>query len=393
MRLLVVNQEVQASVYGQTYHLKPPGDPRAGLRDVLVADEGGAAELLRRHGNVLSSADLAHDDGNRLPTPLAPDQEIPPNCKILILRTGGIGDHIMLLPALKAFRASRCREHRGEIWLATQREMFPIFHDEPSIDRLRPLPLPLDEAAEADFFVDISQGVTPSDFSTRHPTEVYMKILGVSADVSQDLIPTLTYHPNPFSESAHRLAELKRSVGDRSLVLLQWQASVQMRRLPPHKFARLAHECPECVFFVAHHRAVAEETEAEIHAAGIRALNVSHDMHELDDFIGAVLAADAVVSTDSSGYHLAGALNKPSLALFGPIASNQRCVHYPLALALDADYRGRECRSPCGHHKGVCPEGEYLGSEYSPCLLSMPETAILEKFQELQDRHMGLPPQ
>jgi len=391
MQFLVVQREVHARIYGEVYDLRPIHSPSAGCGDVLVADEGSAAELLKIHGNVLSAASFTTAEANPLPAPLGRKQAIPPDSKILILRTGGIGDHIMLLPALKAFRTLRCPERHGEIWLATQKEMFPIFQAEPSIDRLRPLPLTLEEFARADFFVDISEGVAPSDFNSRHPTVVYMEILGIAADAPMSLTPRLTCNPNPLSKSARRLADIKLSAGDRPLVLLQWQASVQMRSFPAHKFARLTHEFTNCVFLVAHHHTAATETEAAVHSAGLRAISISADMRRLSDFMEAVAAADAVVSTDSSAYHLAGALNRPSLTLFGPIGSNQRCSHYPLALAVDADYQGSKCQSPCGLHKGVCPEGEQLGSEFSPCLLSIAETAILKKFQELLDRHMQPP--
>ena len=50
MQFLVANKEANAEIFGNSYHLRPVNSPLAGLRDILVTDNGSAAELLKREG-------------------------------------------------------------------------------------------------------------------------------------------------------------------------------------------------------------------------------------------------------------------------------------------------------------------------------------------------------
>ncbi|MCK4829152.1 hypothetical protein KA005_76220, partial [bacterium] len=76
-----------------------------------------------------------------------------------------------------------------------------------------------------------------------------------------------------------------------------------------------------------------------------------------------------------------------SLTIFGPICDDLRIQYYNKAYAIRAEYSGKTCRSPCGLSKSDkgCAESHLLGSPYSPCLLSIPEEKIYQRFKEFRD--------
>ncbi|RPI71045.1 MAG: hypothetical protein EHM45_24080, partial [Desulfobacteraceae bacterium] len=95
-----------------------------------------------------------------------------------------------------------------------------------------------------------------------------------------------------------------------------------------------------------------------------------------------------VVSTDTAAVHLAEALDKPHLALYGPTRDELWIKYYARTIALRAEYVGRTCRSPCGLTKNTaagCPEAVLLGSPYSPCLLSLNKERIKTGFRALRE--------
>ena len=112
-------------------------------------------------------------------------------------------------------------------------------------------------------------------------------------------------------------------------------------------------------------------------------------------YITALNTCDAVITADTSTYHLAAALQKPALVLFGPVGSRLRTAYYPHVQALDAHYTGRTCRSPCGksmysefyggHIDGEkrCPEAVSCKMSFSPCLASFDSEKLIDAFESI----------
>ncbi len=117
----------------------------------------------------------------------------------------------------------------------------------------------------------------------------------------------------------------------------------------------------------------------------------------LSDYITAISCSDVVVSSDSSACHIGAALKKPTVALFGPIASSLRTHYSPTVIPIDAGYSGKKCSSPCGLSITVDPGYPSAGADHdfsggcpeagpdnpnSPCLLSIPFEKIADKLME-----------
>ena len=388
MKFLIVNQESTATIFGHTYHLRPVQDPMAGYQDILISDNGSASELLNRHKDVLTAVSFDKHSIKNFPCPLDDIQTIPSGSNILIIRSGGIGDHIMMLPAIKALREQRLMDGNTKLWLATQEDMFPIFQNNPYVDRLLPLPITMDTFLESDYYADFSEPIRKSDFEQQHPTDYYMGVLGIDNSKPINKDPCLFLDGSQSTTINKILKEIKLHQSDRPLALLQWKASVPLRSFPIKQWVSLINRFKNFVFIVAHHSEQAEQSRLEIDEAGIQVHDISRHILIVNDFLTTVSLCDVVISTDSSAYHVAAGFNKPSLTFFGPIHSQLRTCYYPKAISIDANYKGRTCASPCGLHKGDCPEQGYLNTTHSPCLMSIPEDTILAKFEEVIERFL-----
>jgi len=386
MRFLAANQKVGATIYGQDYRLRPICRRGADFRDILVTDNGSAAELLSRHGGIVSEVTFDRDKVPGFPLPWSKQREIPKDSSILVLRTGGIGDHIMLLQALAKWWQERLYDRGINLWLAVQRTMFPVFEGNTFVSRCLALPVTMDQLLEADYYVDFTELSGGDGFSTRHPADCYLEGLGVKNNRSLKEPPLISQSRLQSSVGADVVRRVRKSENGRPVILLQWKASVHMRTLPPEKLACLTRRFPEFKYVIAHAKDDSENVEAAIKEQNLNAVNISSMMDGLQDFLGAVSMVDAVVSTDSCGYHVAAALRKPALAVFGSIGSALRTCYYPDVISVDAEYSGETCKTPCGRHRGACPEAKLHKTRYSPCLLSIPDDAIAEGFRQMVDR-------
>ncbi|RJG27292.1 lipopolysaccharide heptosyltransferase II [Massilia cavernae] len=131
------------------------------------------------------------------------------------------------------------------------------------------------------------------------------------------------------------------------------------KRWPASHFAALAREIMQenpdaqvALLGSPKDREVCEEIVALARADSVRVSNLA-GATKLDEAVALIASADAVVSNDSGLLHIASALNRPVLAIYGPTDP----AHAPpfsdmaksLSLRLDcAPCREREC--PLGHH-------------------------------------------
>jgi ADP-heptose:LPS heptosyltransferase len=378
---------VRANIFGQDYHLKPLDSEIENIEDLLVTDNFSAYELLTRHQDFLCPVRFDIGKCKGFPRLINNLSELEAGGIVLIMRNGGIGDHIMFLPALRVFREMSPPDI--QIWLATQKEKHPLFDNNLYINRLYPLPLRLDILLKADFLIDFSCRDDWYDFDRLHITDSFLNFLNIDYEKIEEKTPELEWDANRSPEISNLFKDLRIANPGKQLIMLNWKSSNCLRDLPPEKLLFLSKEFKDVIFVIAQSKALSKIAAKLTQGYGDNIFNCSAKMDSLADYITAIKNCDAVVSTDTATGHLAEALGKYSLIIFGPTKEDLWIRYYQKMYPLRTDYCGRTCRPPCGLIKNVengCPEALLMGSSYSPCLLSVAKENIYSAFQRLIKR-------
>jgi ADP-heptose:LPS heptosyltransferase len=383
MRFLCVRQPTRANIFGQEYDLKPLDSRLENIQDILVTDNFSAAELLSNHPDILAGVSLDRKRCAGFPKVIDRLEDIDAPGRILIIRNGGIGDHVLFLPALRVFR--NVFPKGSEICLSTQKEKHPIFRNNNAIDRLLPLPLPMDFLLEVDYLIDFSERDDLEDFHNLHMTDYFLNFLGIDYTRVPDKTPRIDWDPAGAPEVLTVFDDARKTENDKPIVLLNWTASNALRQLPPDGLLFLVNVFPGIRFVVAQQRSLSDQTEEYLERHRIDVLNVTPYMEDLAAYMTALLLCDAVVTTDTGAVHLAEALAKPCLVLYGPTRDELWIRYYRNVYPLRAEYKGDTCQSPCGLLKSTsgCSESRLKKSSYSPCLLGITRERIQDAFTGL----------
>jgi ADP-heptose:LPS heptosyltransferase len=110
-------------------------------------------------------------------------------------------------------------------------------------------------------------------------------------------------------------------------------------------------------------------------------LNLSGKL-SIREFFSVVKACDYVLTVDTGTLHIAGAFEKKTLALFGPIAGDWRCSTYRNCIFIQA-----ECKcSPCADTQWVRKQDMYCNVNKHGCLDTIGIDLILQELKHLQRR-------
>lgn len=405
MIFFCASKPLRLTFFGETYELAPLTLPEVNPDHILAAPNGLALSILRRYPQALQLADF---DASKLPGfPLRLEtspEKLPAGSSLLMLRDAGIGDAITMTPVITHLKA---QYQSLDLKLATLKDRHELLNH---LDcELLPLPLRLSQLlGRAAYYVDfhdpkgICENVEMIDFNFD------------SLNIAPASIPAAAKQPsiNPALTGDQRiLSETEKLTGDRSPhILCAPGASDILRELPLETLRPIFAENPGAAFLVA------GKFEQQM-PKNVATIDTSSS---LAAFASAIAACDAIITTDSAACHLAAALKKPTLAIFGPVPSSIRSGYYPSVISLDAEYRGQTCHSPCFIHghldrkaaipiganqvtdlkAGVqistrsgqtfsydpskgCPEMNALNTSDSPCLHAIEETRIREAFERL----------
>lgn len=387
MRFLCVKTPAKAHIYGHEYSLRPLDTRIENIQDILVTDTTSANELLERHADFLLEVSIDTKQCSRFPRLANRVSDLKPGSRIIIIRNGGIGDHILLLPALRILK--EVFPLGTQIWLAAQKDKHPLYLHSTSIDRLLPLPLTLNRVMEAGSLIDFSSRQDWYDLKSINFTDGYLNFLGIDYREFSDKRPQLLWHQEDSPRIYSLFQNIRRPNPEKPLVLLNWKASNRLRDMPPEKLLFLARDYHDFVFIVAQSKGFSAEAASILKDFGRNVFDISAHMDTLSDYIGALANCNAVVTTDTGTVHLAEALGRPCIALYGPTIDDIWIRYYKWVFPIRSEYSGKTCTSPCGLTKNTdkgCPESLLLKNQYSPCLLSIQEGRIKSAFEQLMDQ-------
>jgi ADP-heptose:LPS heptosyltransferase len=303
---------------------------------------------------------------NHAPELHAPRPVNEDGLKVLVHRSGGIGDLLLMTPALRAYKR---RFPKARIFVCTTPKMRPVLEGNPDVEGFVEWPPKESEVYEHDTWCFYENIIENNPLAQDvHAVDLYaMKLLGDSR--IEDWTPVLNLteaekaEASAFfeslvggaaraeSEPAHRSLLTAHSLPS---IAIQVKASSPVRTWPAGPMSDLI----QMLLDHAHVFLFGAPGEVEYMGEHPRLTNLSASGRTFRQSCAILVGCQALVAPDSALLHVAAALKVPTVALFGPFPSKLRitsaCQH-----AIDG---GGLC-APCFHHS----RGSEIFPEGSPC--------------------------
>ncbi len=246
-------------------------------------------------------------------------------------RLGGIGDVLMTTPLLKAIKMTipQCHLVYATDLKYSQGALADIIRHNPYVDQLISFHDVRD--GEYDYIVDVtSTGLSQEKPGTIPPNRIDMFADAVGIDISADPVPVYMVEK---SERVWAKKFIKENIkSKKKLVVVQARSNDARRTWPLDHVGALvdllAEEKNIHVFLFDWGNTVERWEEH-------KAPNVTICANmKLTEVAGIVDQSDVVVCPDSGMLHLAGALQKKIVTIFGPIPPESRCNYYANATVM-----------------------------------------------------------
>lgn len=351
-------------------------DDRAQLLSHLLfmgARRVAACRLLRLDRLLYwASAALGYKLAGRSARPVAHNKAAAPLNAILVTRAmGGIGDLLMMTPALCAL--ARAHPH-AEIHFAVPRQFFPLLAGNAEFSCIDIESANVDPARYRAWF-DLTDCPAARIESRQAPNvragriEIFARALGSRNLRGAAARPRYSVTPAEQAAAEQQVDALRRS--GRPLVGLHWEAADSYRSYP-HNTELLRLLAARCNVLVFGARGVPAARES-VHL-------VSRPLREA---FALAAQCDVLVGPDSSFLHLAGALGKPMVLVAGPVDGALRAKPYPSVVPILPSRSDFPC-APCWRNENInC----YLsGRRESVCLRSIAPAAVAARVFSLVPR-------
>lgn len=374
-----------------SFALEPLTYPKINLSHILVMEDELARRILKRNNGEINRIQFDAQKLPGYPKPLSTFDAVPDGSRILLIRGGGIGDVFMCTPAIREFK--QYLPHNTHLTFATFKKYEPLFRNHPDIDAVITQPITLKQLMEADYYFEFMDPTSRMD--STHLTDFYLSCLGIDPNSVNDKTPS-------FSEK-HLLdpavSQRIQTEGDayRYTVYLNGLASDKLRDISPENLSILPEAYPG-ILFVFPKAYVDRYPDSKTRLSQNQNILFLDTKDTFEGYITALHSCHAVVTTDSSAYHIAAALNKPGLVLFGPIDARLRTKYYATIRSMEANYQGITCSSPCGKSmcaefypenvstEDRCPEAKHGGELFSPCLNAFDSERLIDEFDRILAR-------
>lgn len=259
--------------------------------------------------------------------------------KILLVRAGGFGDLVLLTPVLREIKR---RWPTCILQVSTMGHYAPVLAMLPCVDAIVPYPVPAEVAAECAATIFYENAIERNPRAeVLHATELFAEIAGLPAPA--DLKPEYRVKP---SEAIWAQEAYPRINGTRR-VCVQVGASAALRVYPQKQMGAAVGALLKRGWEVFLLGAQGEIKLPDGSRTGLR--NLSLAGLTFRQSCAVISQADCLLGGDSAMVHIAGALDVPAVALYGPFLATLRTAHSPSVHAI----QGKAGCRPCFHHVNV----------------------------------------
>ena len=211
----------------------------------------------------------------------------------------------------------------------------------PKFNQVFMLPNRLSRLVEYDAFVDLGTLLLRENFDTQPMVDFFFEALSIDPKTVPPERKRIKYKLNEDAVAmADNIFRNFRALG--KPILMFHHCSTSPIRGMSHARARefIREIIQETDYFVV------STCGLEYHNK--RFMDISRFSKTFDDFATFISAVDAIVTVDTSTYHLADAFNTPTVALFTTIDPKYRCAYYPHVEGLKLEEEGGKLY---GRHK------------------------------------------
>jgi len=308
------------------------------------------------------------------------------NKKILILTMQALGDGLMLTPFLRFLKEHFRNIH---ITLETKKE-FNLLKNCPYVDEFVYSPLELSFVKSFDTVLNLHMLVGSPMFDLNLVASYYFKLFGFNIPPKEKLIPYV-YIDEEKDKYIKSLFDEYRNIYKKPILGFHFSASSPHRMPPVDIFCETIGSLSKFFTIVYSYPKAHQDYAKEIPKYIPKSIDVSSHIKDIEYIPPYVKNLDALISVETVLPHIAAAVGTPTLVVLGP-GSFKNIYDYgvPHLKALEMNYKGQVCSSPCQLHiSQKCPEAVVKQTNLSPCFSNLNSLSLKEAFYELLDRALS----
>jgi len=265
----------------------------------------------------------------------------------------GLGDGIVGLTALNIFYKRLEKKYKritidiGQPSIIGDSSHKDLYSQESIINNLSYLPITVEKLLEYDLVMDNSAMIIRDNFPKNTMLDFFLENLSID----KNSVP-LKEKQNWLQLSSNALAALEMPFrlarqnsyldyrNKNKLILLHTSASSPIRSIPRDKIKHIIKNIIDTdkdyiVITWENLDDVIKEINDLLGPKKHRHINFNFLNSSFDRYVAAISKIDALVTIDTSSYHIANSFNKPSIVLFSTINPELRISNYPLCKAIE----------------------------------------------------------
>jgi ADP-heptose:LPS heptosyltransferase len=273
--------------------------------------------------------------------------------RILFMRGGGFGDLTLFTPVPREIKR---RWPQCHVAVSTMSHYAPVLQGLPFIDSIEPYPVTLAAANTFDAWVWFENAVERNPRAkVLHMTDLFAEITGLKTGWKEsDKRPA--YLPTP-REIGWAMEQYPRNLAMRRLCI-HVGASAHCRKYHPDKLKEVVFNLMGKGWQIF---LIGAPGEAETDPKVTMLRNLTAAGLTFRQSCAVVAGSDCLLGGDSAFVHIAGALDVPCVALYGPFPWKLRTAYSPSVTAIS----GVGSCAPCFHHVNSAIQNHW--PEKGPC--------------------------